>query len=89
MISDSSLESSSRQLDFHGKVVHTAVVRIYAGLTVVIFSPDLASTHSLLIKRPVGWWYFRPLGAVSSTVRFAMATYERMIESVRENLVDC
>lgn len=39
----------------------------YVGLIEVIFAPLLLFTHSLLIKRPVGWIYFRPLGAVSST----------------------
>jgi hypothetical protein len=39
------------------------------GLILVIFSPELPLTHSLLMKRPVGWMYFRPFGAVSSTVR--------------------
>ena len=35
----------------------------------VIFLPSLLFTHSLLMKRPVGWVYFLPLGAVSSTER--------------------
>jgi len=39
------------------------------GLILVIISPALPLTHSLLMKRPVGWTYFRPFGAVSSTVR--------------------
>lgn len=35
----------------------------------MIFLPLLLLTHSLLIKRPVGWMYFLPLGAVSSIWR--------------------
>lgn len=41
----------------------------YVGLMEVIFLPSLLFTHSLLINRPVGWVYFLPLGAVSSTER--------------------
>lgn len=47
----------------------------YEGLMLVIFSPDLAFTHSLLMKRPVGWMYLWPLGAVSSTERSDMLLY--------------
>jgi hypothetical protein len=36
---------------------------------VVNFWLLLLFTHSLLIKRPVGWVYFLPLGAVSSIER--------------------
>ena len=39
-----------------------------------IFLPSLLFTHSLLMKRPVGWVYFLPLGAVSSTVRSDILT---------------
>jgi hypothetical protein len=39
----------------------------------LIFLPSLLFTHSLLMKRPVGWVYFVPLGAVSSTWRSDMA----------------
>jgi hypothetical protein len=39
------------------------------GLIDVIFFPSLLFTHSLLIKRPVGWEYFLPFGAVSSMER--------------------
>lgn len=42
----------------------------------VIFSPDFALTHSLLMKRPVGCEYLRPLGAVSSTARSDMLWVE-------------
>jgi hypothetical protein len=35
----------------------------------VNFWPLLLFTHSLLMKRPVGWVYFLPLGAVSSIER--------------------
>jgi hypothetical protein len=41
----------------------------YVGLIEVIFLPSLLFTHSLLMKRPVGWMYFLPLGAVSSMER--------------------
>lgn len=39
------------------------------GLIDVNFWPLLLFTHSLLMKRPMGWMYFLPLGAVSSTER--------------------
>lgn len=39
------------------------------GLMVVNFCSLLLLTHSLLMKRPVGWMYFLPFGAVSSTER--------------------
>jgi hypothetical protein len=42
------------------------VTEAYLGFMVVIFSPFLDLTHSLLIKRPIGWVYLRALGAVSS-----------------------
>lgn len=38
----------------------------------LIFLPSLLFTHSLLMKRPVGWVYFVPLGAVSSMWRSDM-----------------
>lgn len=41
----------------------------YVGLMETIFLPSLLFTHSLLMKRPVGWVYFLPLGAVSSIER--------------------
>jgi hypothetical protein len=41
----------------------------YVGLIEIIFLSSLLLTHSLLIKSPVGWVYFRPLGAVSSSDR--------------------
>ena len=44
-------------------------VKAYVGLIEVIFLPSLLLTHSLLMKRPVGWVYFLPLGAVSSIER--------------------
>jgi hypothetical protein len=31
------------------------------------FSPELEGTNSLLMKRPMGWEYLRPLGAVNWT----------------------
>jgi hypothetical protein len=42
------------------------------GFMLVILSPELDLTNSLLIKRPVGRVILRPLGAVSSTLRSAM-----------------
>jgi hypothetical protein len=44
----------------------------YVGLMLVIFSPELDLTNSLLMKSPVGNVILRPLGAVSSTFRSAM-----------------
>jgi hypothetical protein len=44
-------------------------VSAYVGLIEVIFLPSLLFTHSLLMKRPIGWMYFLPLGAVSSMER--------------------
>lgn len=41
----------------------------YVGFIDVIFSPFSDLTHSLLMNRPVGCLYLRPLGAVSSTSR--------------------
>ena len=35
----------------------------------VILLPLDEATHSLFMKRPVGWVYFKPLGAVSWIVR--------------------
>ena len=46
------------------------------GFMLVIISPDFALTHSLLMKRPVGCVYLRPLGAVSSTARSDMLGLE-------------
>ena len=46
----------------------------YVGLMETIFLPSLLFTHSLLMKRPVGWVYYLPLGAVSSTVRSDILT---------------
>jgi hypothetical protein len=45
---------------------------MYLGLMDEMVSPDLDATNSLLMKRPHGWAYFRPLGAVSSTKRSDM-----------------
>jgi hypothetical protein len=42
-------------------------VEAYVGLIDTIFSPFLEATHSLLMNKPVGCVYLRPLGAVSST----------------------
>jgi hypothetical protein len=41
----------------------------HVGLIEVTFWSLLLFTHSLLMKRPVGWVYFLPLGAVSSIER--------------------
>lgn len=41
----------------------------YVGLMAVIFSSLDDFVHSLLMKRPMGWLYWSPLGEVSSTVR--------------------
>lgn len=45
----------------------------YVGFMLVIFSPCVDLTHSLLMNKPVGWVNLTPLGAVSSTVRSDMA----------------
>lgn len=37
--------------------------------SIEVIVPPLPLTNSLLIKRPVGWVYFKPLGAVISTER--------------------
>jgi hypothetical protein len=37
--------------------------------------PSLLFTHSLLMKRPLGWVYFVPLGAVNSSWRSDMAAW--------------
>ena len=44
----------------------------YVGLMELMVLPSLLFTHSLLMKRPVGWVYFVPLGAVSSRWRSDM-----------------
>ena len=51
------------------------LIQAYVGLILVIFSPDLGFTNSLLIKMPVGWMYLRPLGAVSSIERSDMVEF--------------
>jgi len=51
----------------------------YVGLVLTIFPPSEDSTHSLLMNRPVGWVYFRPLGAVSSTERFDIFPSFRLV----------
>ena len=45
------------------------VVGTYVGFMLVIVLPSEDGVNSLLMNRPVGWVYLRPLGAVSSTVR--------------------
>ncbi len=45
---------------------------MYVGLTLVIVLPDLDFTNSLLMKRPRGWLYLTPLGAVSLMKRSDM-----------------
>lgn len=45
---------------------------MYLGFIEVMVSPDLDLTNSLLMKRPRGWVYLRPFGAVSSTKRSDM-----------------
>jgi hypothetical protein len=46
---------------------------MYLGFMDVMVSPDFDLTNSLLMNRPRGCLYFRPLGAVSSTKRSDMA----------------
>jgi len=45
---------------------------LYVGFMLSIFSPALEATNSLLMKRPMGWAYLRPLGAVRVTERSDM-----------------
>jgi hypothetical protein len=50
----------------------------------VILSPELDLTNSLLMKSPVGNVILRPLGAVSSTFRSAMlSNIGRVVENSR------
>lgn len=44
----------------------------YVGFIEVIFPPDLDLTNSLLMNRPMGCVYLRPLGAVRSMLRSVM-----------------
>lgn len=48
----------------------------------VIFLPLQLLIHSLLIKRPVGWVYFLPLGAISSTWRSDIVVDVVAVESL-------
>jgi hypothetical protein len=48
----------------------------YEGLILSIFSPSELFTHSLLMNNPIGCVYFRPFGAVSSTVRSDIALFD-------------
>lgn len=52
------------------------------GLMEVIFLPLQLLIHSLLIKRPVGWVYFLPLGAISSTWRSDIVVDVVAVESL-------
>lgn len=47
----------------------------YAGLTLVIFVPELEATNSLLMKRPVGNVMSRPFGALSCVWRAMLCIY--------------
>jgi len=51
----------------------------YVGLVLTIFPPSEDLTHSLLMNRPVGWVYFRPLGAISSTERSDIFSSFRLV----------
>lgn len=55
----------------------------YLGLIVVIVSPDLDATNSLLMKRPRGCVYLRPFGAVSSTKRSDMLPVLKLREQMQ------
>jgi hypothetical protein len=44
----------------------------YAGLTVESLAPNFDLTNSLLMNKPVGWSYLRPLGAVRETITSLM-----------------
>ena len=48
------------------------------GLMLVIFSPEEDLTNSLLMKRPIGCLYSRPLGALSSMTRSDMSKVDQM-----------
>lgn len=62
---------------------------VYVGLMLSIFSPELDFTNSLLMKRPIGCSYFRPLGAVSETKRSDMAAsfFFSLMRNVRSGLI--
>lgn len=51
----------------------------HLGFTLVILSP-VPLTHSLLMKRPVGWVYSTPLGALSLMERSAMLVERKMLD---------
>lgn len=62
-ISDSSLQTTVRT------GLRADSEKSYVGFTLVILFPLLDLTHSLLMKRPVGWVYLTPFGAVRSMLR--------------------
>ena len=49
--------------------------RPHVGLILSIISPFFDFTNSLFMKRPMGWSYLRPLGAVRETVRSDILVY--------------
>ena len=50
---------------------------LYVGSMLSIFLPALEATNSLLMKRPMGWVYLRPLGAVRVMERSDMMYADR------------
>lgn len=50
---------------------------LYVGFMLSIFLPALEATNSLLMKRPMGWVYLRPLGAVRVMERSDMMYADR------------
>jgi hypothetical protein len=47
--------------------------------SIEVIVPPLPLTNSLLMKRPVGWVYFKPLGAVISTERSDIVKGEELV----------
>jgi hypothetical protein len=62
---------------------------VYLGLMVEMVSPDLDATNSLLMKRPRGWEYFLPLGAVNSTKRSDILNLLWLKPLANENGIAC
>src|ERR1700744_6389834 len=78
------LHQSQQSLPYTHWRAWSAGSKTYVGLMLVIFSPELDLTNSLLIKRPVGNVILRPLGAVSSTFKSViLKEFRRVLENSR------
>lgn len=90
--STSSAEAASTEVISDSSLRGTSVMALgrnllgaestYLGLTLVIFSPELDLTNSLLMNKPVGKVIFVPLGAVKSTERFDIVTGVKSLKCV-------